>query len=685
VVKTRIWVNVAAIAAWVLCLAGMLALAWGTQAPSWTSGAAATASVIAVTYAWLLMSQRLDPPPRESVKQYLAAVLAPVTWLAAASGGPGSPAVVALALGVRVIAGAEDIRTAISVAAGALVALTAIHYSVGGAIAFSDMLSGGVIFAVIALFPAWQVQRAQENAKRRRRASRSETAFGGERTNTPRGHEAMPSDLRRGIEVTRQEAEERRQTEVLTRYLCDVRDALGADEVVFWRWTGARDTLVAAACSGDGAETEPTKFNHAEWLPLVKWSAEERIVHFDDGNPGPRIAMGPVAGLKRAFGALSISADAGLKTSRDELKAWVPRYTAQVAVLAELLETREEVGRQNRRTQALLRAAQQFQSNRTIESLGRSICETALEVTSASRGALVRWHPNSNDGEVQSVSEGHRIAEGWPISEDSQVGTMCKNGLPQVWEDARMIARHTRIYGAWETPRPIGSLGIIPLKREAGVIGAIVIEGDEPGDVLIAEVRNVRLLAAIAAVSLETMWEIEEVTRRARTDQLTGLANRRHFDEQIARVLAETDRFGGSASLVVADIDFFKAVNDTFGHDGGDAVLQSVAQTFQEGVRNVDTCARYGGEEIAVLLPQTSMDGARDFAERLRKAIESRVVIHGGREMSVTASFGVATYPDSVGAHDALFPTADRALYQAKAEGRNRVRCAIPSAVQKTT
>jgi diguanylate cyclase (GGDEF)-like protein len=685
--KTRIWVNVAAISAWVLALAGMLALAWGTQAPSWTSGAAAAASVIAVTYAGLLMSQRLDPPPREFVKQYLAAVLAPVTWLAAASGGPGSPAVVALALGVRVIAGAEDIRTAISVAAGALVALTAIHYSVGGAIAFSDMLSGGVIFAAIALFPAWQVQRAQENAKRRRRASRAETTFGGggERTNTPRAHEPMPSDLRRGIEVTRQEAEERRQTEVLTRYLCDVRDALGADEVVFWRWTGARDTLVAAACSGDGAEIEPTKFNHAEWLPLVKWSAEERIVHFDDGSPAPRIAMGPVAGLKRAFGALSISAEAGLKTSRDEMKAWVPRYTAQVAVLAELLETREEVGRQNRRTQALLRAAQQFQSNRTIESLGRSICETALEVTSASRGALVRWHPNSNDGEVQSVSDGHRIAEGSPISEDSQVGTMCKNGLPQVWEDARMIARHTRIYGAWETTRPIGSLGIIPLKREAGVIGAIVIEGDEPGDVLIAEVRNVRLLAAIAAVSLETMWEIEEVTRRARTDQLTGLANRRHFDEQITRVLAETDRFGGSASLVVADIDFFKAVNDTFGHDGGDAVLQSVAQAFQEGVRNVDTCARYGGEEIAVLLPQTSMDGARDFAERLRKAIESRVVVHGGREMSVTASFGVATYPDSVAAHDALFPTADRALYQAKAEGRNRVRCAIPSTVQKAT
>ena len=414
---------------------------------------------------------------------------------------------VALALGVRVIAGAENIRTAISVAAGALVALTAIHYSVGGTIAFSDMLGGGVVFAAIALFPAWQVKRAQENAKKRRRATRSDSVFGqrtGRHASRVRGNALRPAPWHRGH--AQQEAEERRQTEVLSRYLCDVRDALGADEVVFWRWTGAaRHARCGGVLRGWGRDRahEVQSCRVVAAGEVVRRRAH-RALRRRQARTAHRHGTGGRA-QARAFGALSISADAGLKPSRDELKAWVPRYTAQVAVLAELLETREEVGRQNRRTQALLRAAQEFQSNRTIELLGRSICETALAVTSAARAALVRWHPTSNDGEVQSVSEGHRIAEGWPISEDSQVGTMCKNGLPQVWEDARMIARHTRIYGAWETPRPIGSMAIIPLKREAGVIGAIVIEGDEPGDVLIAEVRNVRLLAAIAAVSLETM------------------------------------------------------------------------------------------------------------------------------------------------------------------------------------
>jgi diguanylate cyclase (GGDEF)-like protein len=285
---------------------------------------------------------------------------------------------------------------------------------------------------------------------------------------------------------------------------------------------------------------------------------------------------------------------------------------------------------------------------------------------------------------------------------------MCRNGLPQVGEDARLVARGAPVYGSWESQRSIGSMAIIPIKRESAdapkgasgstpgsdeaagaavaaasqstVIGALVIEGDEPHDVLIAEMRNVRLLAAMAAVSLETLWEIEEVTRRARTDQLTGLFNRRHFDEELARVLSECDRSGGSVTLVVADIDFFKKVNDTVGHEGGDTVLRHVAQSFQEGVRQVDVCARYGGEEFAVLLRQTTLDGGREFAERIRKAVESRPPRFNGREIPVTASFGVSSYPDSVRLHDGLFPSADRALYQAKAEGRNRVRCALPTA-----
>jgi diguanylate cyclase (GGDEF)-like protein len=126
-------------------------------------------------------------------------------------------------------------------------------------------------------------------------------------------------------------------------------------------------------------------------------------------------------------------------------------------------------------------------------------------------------------------------------------------------------------------------------------------------------------------------------------------------------------------SLVLVDIDHFKAVNDGFGHEAGDAVLRHVAKILQEGVRTVDVCVRYGGEEIAMLLGQTESAKAVEVAERLRARIEATPVRHAGAEIRVTASFGVAAYPETVKVRDQLFPSADKALYIAKHEGRNRV------------
>ena len=146
-------------------------------------------------------------------------------------------------------------------------------------------------------------------------------------------------------------------------------------------------------------------------------------------------------------------------------------------------------------------------------------------------------------------------------------------------------------------------------------------------------------------------------------------------------MVAETDRFGGTCSLIMADLDHFKSVNDQYGHDAGDAVLRHVALVLGEAVRTVDLCARYGGEEIAVLLPQTSQAGAFELAERLRATLESRPTTHNGRELKVTASFGVATYPVPVPYGDWLLLAADKALYEAKAAGRNCVKVIPPNHV----
>jgi len=272
---------------------------------------------------------------------------------------------------------------------------------------------------------------------------------------------------------------------------------------------------------------------------------------------------------------------------------------------------------------------------------------------------------------------------GLGVVAESYVGTMCRNGVPQLWETLPRTAPATAVFAPGEAGRAIGSLGVCPLTRDGSSIGALVVEDDAPGAFTTQDFRNVRLLAALATPSLETLWEVAEVTRRARTDELTGLANRRHFDEELVRFLAEADRYQMPVSLIVADIDHFKRVNDTYGHDAGDAVLRAVARVFADTVRTVDLCARFGGEEIAVLIKHTPVAGAADLAERLRAGIEQATVRVGPSvELRVTSSFGVAAYPDSVRSGDGLFAAADRALYRAKHDGRNLVRLAPAMAQQ---
>jgi diguanylate cyclase (GGDEF)-like protein len=180
-------------------------------------------------------------------------------------------------------------------------------------------------------------------------------------------------------------------------------------------------------------------------------------------------------------------------------------------------------------------------------------------------------------------------------------------------------------------------------------------------------------LASQAVVALDNARLHRIVAKQARIDGLTGLANRRQFEQQLAVELARLERFGGPLAIVLADLDDFKDVNDRFGHPAGDAVLREFARTLEERIRDIDVAARWGGEEFVLLLPGTDLEGAARVAERVRGALEERVVVSAdGDPIRVTASFGLAAYPDA-GSADDLLETADAALYQAKWAGKNRV------------
>jgi diguanylate cyclase (GGDEF)-like protein len=179
-----------------------------------------------------------------------------------------------------------------------------------------------------------------------------------------------------------------------------------------------------------------------------------------------------------------------------------------------------------------------------------------------------------------------------------------------------------------------------------------------------------RSLAAQTTLAVENVELHFQVRRQAVTDELTGLSNHGSFQDLLSAEVEQVRRYHHQVGLIMLDLDNFKSVNDTYGHQQGDVVLRHVARALRDTSRDADSPARYGGEEMALILPHTDLDGSYAIAERLRTAIESLRIPGPDGPLRVTASLGVAA--SSAGDKDLLIAQADAALYAAKREGRNR-------------
>ncbi len=166
----------------------------------------------------------------------------------------------------------------------------------------------------------------------------------------------------------------------------------------------------------------------------------------------------------------------------------------------------------------------------------------------------------------------------------------------------------------------------------------------------------------------------DNAERLAHKDELTGLNNRRAFFEQSHHAFKQSKRYGHPISAIMIDIDHFKMINDSYGHAFGDMVLQALAERLQVAVREIDIVARMGGEEFAVVLPETSLEEAARLAERLRAAIANGPVKNEEHEVRITASLGVATRSNDDNNIEPILTRADDALYAAKKEGRNQTK-----------
>jgi diguanylate cyclase (GGDEF)-like protein len=299
-------------------------------------------------------------------------------------------------------------------------------------------------------------------------------------------------------------------------------------------------------------------------------------------------------------------------------------------------------------------------------------------VTGADWSVLVRGTRDDDRLVVVRFSDGTpgSIVQGLTAKQHTIVGGVFRTGRSRLHSDTRaLFDPSVELFDATPLPSGTRSLIVVPIRRaeDEPSLGVLVLGRTGGTAFNTVDAGSAGDLGTIAAGALDTAWAWQDATLTAKTDQLTGLPNRRAFDEEFKRMIDETDRYGGESALVIVDVDHFKKVNDTYGHDTGDQVLKQVGATLLAKKRATDKVARLGGEELAILLPQTDRTGAMEAAERCRKAIEVQAVRAGSHSVRVTASFGVAMYRTRSGAAGALFDRADQALYAAKHGGRNRV------------
>jgi diguanylate cyclase (GGDEF)-like protein len=221
------------------------------------------------------------------------------------------------------------------------------------------------------------------------------------------------------------------------------------------------------------------------------------------------------------------------------------------------------------------------------------------------------------------------------------------------------------------------ALLLVPLAVESKLLGAVALtflERTRPSDP--AQIEFIQDVAHQVALGMENARLFSALSQMASTDELTRLANRRRFTESLRMEMARMRRSEAPLSLIMADADHLKAINDAHGHPAGDAAIRHVAEAIRKGGRETDMAARLGGEEFALLLPGTDAVGAVKAAERIRKALASTSIPTVG---TVTVSMGVATAPEDAAAEEELVRVADARLYAAKARGRNQVCSMVPS------
>jgi len=456
-----------------------------------------------------------------------------------------------------------------------------------------------------------------------------------------------------------------------------VEPASGCLELRAWRGLGqVPQEALRSLAPGPGWAWEALEREEPVLLPDAA-----QVRGLDTGGDGPPQPFGviPLRFQDRRLGVFSVLGQRGQQFSRDDI-GLLASIGRQVSIALENSRLYTETRRKAQEFEALYQVSRTMASTLDLQNILTRISETVSSLLQAQAMALMLLGP---DGRTLSTVAGYNLFDEAPTrTADARWGA--SPSLVAVREKRPVMVSDVRtddIYGPWlKTARERGftSFLAIPLVVQDRALGCMNLYMIEHHDFAPDEIQLLSTFASQAAVSIENARLFEETRQLAITDPLTGLANHRQFYDQLDREFRRAQRYQRPLTLLMLDLDRFKAFNDRHGHLAGDHALRETADVLRQNARSVDILARYGGEEFAIILPETDMLRGASHAERIRSAVASHVFLsqETGLEHQVTVSIGVAALSPTLQKIEELVHDADQALYRAKAAGRNRLELA---------
>jgi diguanylate cyclase (GGDEF)-like protein len=333
-----------------------------------------------------------------------------------------------------------------------------------------------------------------------------------------------------------------------------------------------------------------------------------------------------------------------------------------------------QLERSKREQEILYRGSQAFGAALTQDAVMAAGLDAAKEIAPHDFAAITEYQPEGRRHIIRrAVGDNALDLHGLRFRDNNSLTAMVVKNRHYLPYRGEFDAKQQVLFTKKAKLKGMESLLVLPLVVREEPIGTLIVASKAKSSFGASVRETLQALANQLAVAMANARAVRQLEEMATTDGLTGCLNKRAFLDQMEQKLMAAQRFGRKLSVIVTDLDHFKTVNDTYGHAAGDRVLKELGRVLKRVKRETDLVARFGGEEFCVLCEETDARGAQLLAERVRQELESTELLTELGPLKVTASLGVATFPDHASTAADLFVQGDKALYEAKHAGRNRV------------